>query len=378
MDLQDIRIQIDTVDEQLVDLFCRRMALSSEVAAYKKKNNLPIAHPEREREVQNKAVQQAGAYGTYVHNLYANLFEMSRSLQRTELYEPDALSGEIQAAVANSPTELPATSLIACQGVEGAYSAAATEKLFPSGNIMFFDTFAGVFDAVENNLCQYGMLPIENSIYGTVNEVYDLMRTHKFHIARSVRLKINHVLLGKHGADMNEIKKIYSHPQAIGQCRAYLKTLKGVEFIPCANTAIAAKMVAENNDNSIAAICSRNCASLYDLSVLAEDVQDNAINETRFICISKNLQILPGASRISIMLSVAHKPGSLYMLLAKFAALGINLTKIESRPIPGGDFNVIFYLDFEASVQNENVIPLLSEAKNSSETFAFLGNYSEV
>jgi chorismate mutase/prephenate dehydratase len=242
---------------------------------------------------------------------------------------------------------------------------------------MYFKTFDSVFAAVEQGLCDYGVLPIENSTYGTVNAVYDLMKNYNFYIIKSFKLHVNHVLLAKPGVKFGDIKEIYSHEQAIGQCSEFLKNIKTIKINICENTAAAAKMTAESDRSDIASISSPNCAQLYGLGVLRDNISDSANNYTRFICISKKLLIFPGADKISIMLTVQHKPGTLYSLISRFAVLGVNLTKLESRPIPGSDFNFMFYFDMDASTYTPSIMALLDELSESPETFVFLGSYSE-
>ena len=196
---------------------------------------------------------------------------------------------------------------------------------------------------------------------------------------RSLKLHIRHSLVARPGATLDGIREIISHEQALGQCSEFLKAHPEIKAIPVENTAIAAKQVAESGRSDIAAISSIRCAELYNLSVLSDHVQNNENNYTRFICISKELELYPGANRISIMLSLSHRPGALYGIIAKFAALGLNLTKLESRPIPGSDFEFLFYFDLESSVDNPETLSILNElAAAPSERFAFLGNYSEM
>jgi chorismate mutase/prephenate dehydratase len=268
--------------------------------------------------------------------------------------------------------------MVACQGVEGAYSGIACEKLFARPGIFYFSTFDAVFSAIEKGLCRYGVIPVENSTAGTVNQVYDLMRKHDFRIVRSVRVKVDHNLLVRPGTKLSDIREIYSHAQAIAQCSEFLQTLPNVKVIPCENTAIAAKKAAESNDPGIAALSSRACSKLYGLEILKSDVQDSGNNYTRFICISKNLEIYPGANRTSLMMVLPHERGSLYRLLSRFNALGINLTKLESRPMPERSFEFMFYFDFDTSVYSPRFIQLMGELKDLSEEYEYLGSYSEV
>jgi len=235
----------------------------------------------------------------------------------------------------------------------------ACDRIFSLPNILYFRHFEGVFQAVQNGLCRYGILPIENSSYGSVTKVYDLMKKYDFHIAKSLKMLISHALLAKPETRMETITEIVSHEQAIGQCSEFLREHKDIKITVCENTAMAAQMVANSDRTDLAAISSKNCADLYGLTVLNSSIQNSEINYTRFICISKELEIYPGADKISLMLTLPHCPGSLYTTIAKFAALGLNLTKLESRPIPGKDFEFMFYFDFEASIYSEEVIRLL-------------------
>ena len=304
--------------------------------------------------------------------------DLSRSYQNRLLKDRSALKEEIKAALESTPKLFPDRGTVACQGVEGAYSQIACDKLFAMPDIVYFKSFEGVFQAVEQGLCEYGVLPIENSSHGTVSAVYDLMRHYKFHILRSIKVQINHMLLANPGAKKETIREIFSHEQALGQCAAYLKQFPDAKITVVENTAVAAKRVGESGRTDVAAISSRDCAALYGLAILEEDVQDAASNFTRFICITKELRIYPGASRISLMLSLPHRPGALYAMIAKFSALGLNLIKIESRPIPGRDFEFLFYFDMEASVYSDEVLSLLGELSEEPELFILLGCYSEV
>jgi len=262
--------------------------------------------------------------------------------------------------------------------VEGAYAQIACEKMFKAPFIMYFKNFEGVFNAIEQGLCQYGILPIENSTAGSVKKVYDLMIQHNFSIVRTFRLKIEHHLLANSGASLSEIKEIYSHEQAISQCAEFLEKLKGVKVIPVENTAVAAKQVAESGRNDVAALSSRSCGELYGLTCLAPCVQDKDNNRTRFICITKNLEVYPGSDKTSIMMTLPHRPGALYRVLARMYVLGINVTKLESRPIPDSDFEFMFYFDLETSIYSEEFVQLMCELDELCEEFKYLGSYTEV
>lgn len=378
MDIQECRNHIDSIDEQLQKLFQERMNVAAEISRLKSKQAISTVNAEREREILLK-VDDRSPRDLHVYNrvLFTTLFDLSRSYQNRLRYEHGLLNGLIGGAIRRN--SLPERGQIACQGVEGAYSQQACEKLFALPGITYFRSFSGVAQAVEQGLCQYGILPIENSSNGTVNAVYDLVRDHKFYIVRSLKLHIRHSLVANPGAKLEDIREVISHEQALGQCSEFFKAHPEIKAIPVENTALAAKQVAMSGRSDLAAISSIRCAELYNLNVLSDHVQNNENNYTRFICISKELELYPGANRISIMLSLPHRPGALYAIIAKFAALGLNLTKLESRPIPGSDFEFLFYFDLESSVDNPETLSILNElAAAPSERFAFLGNYSEM
>lgn len=375
--LATLRANMDLIDNEIAKLFVQRMEVALEIAKHKKEKNLPVLNTEREREIVNRITSQTGDdLQGYAKILYSMLFDLSRSYQQRHLTGRSQIVDDIEKALKNTSQLFPTKAVVACQGVEGAYSQIACEKLFSLPSIIYFNGFEGVFQSVEKGLCQYGILPIENSSYGSVTEVYDLMKHHRFYIVRSVKLRVNHTLLAKPGTRLSDLTEIFSHEQAIGQCSEFLKTLN-VKVTLCENTAIAAKMVAESPRQDIAAVSSPGCAELYGLGVVNESIQNGDSNYTRFICISKNLEVYPGANKVSLMISIPHKPGALYRVIAKFSALGLNLTKLESRPIPGRDFEFMFYLDLDSAYSPE-LIQLLGEMSSSPEQVTFLGHYGEI
>lgn len=378
LNLDILRNQIDDIDTQITELFKKRMETALDIAKYKQEHGVAVLNDKREKEVLHKVSEQIGEpLDGYARMLFNTLFDASRSYQNNFLARKSDLSERISAALEATPALFPKKAVVACQGVAGSHSQAACEKLFEVPSIMYFNSFEGVFNAVEKGLCQYGILPIENSSYGSVGSVYDLMQNYNFHIAKSIRLRVNHNLMAKPGTKLSDVREIFSHEQAIGQCGEFLKTLKDVKITVCENTAIAAKLVADSDRTDIAAISSMECLNLYGLELLKKHIQVTDNNYTRFICISKNMEIYPGSNKISLILSLPHTPRSLYHAIAKFAALGVNLTKLESRPIPGSDFEFMFYFDLEASVYSPELINLLSELENQPETFVFLGCYTE-
>lgn len=379
MELQDYRKKIDEIDAQLTALFTERMQTAAQIAAYKKEHGLSVLDAGRERQKLSEIAKLVPEeFEDATLSLYSLIFELSRGYQNRLLGTNAELPKKIEQAIQNTPQLFPPKAIVACQGVEGAYSQQACEKLFRTPNVFYFSTFDAVFSAIEQGFCQYGVIPLENSTAGSVNKVYDLMTKHKFSIVRSVRLKVDHALLALPGAKLGEIREIYSHEQAISQCAQFLQSLGDVKIVRCENTAAAAKLVAESGRRDIAALAARSCVGLYGLECLQSSVQDQGNNYTRFICISRGLEIYPGADRTSLMMVLPHKPGALYKVLSRFYALGVNLNKLESRPIPERNFEFMFYFDLDTSVYSPQFIQLMGELQSISEEFAYLGSYSEV
>ena len=379
MDINELRNEIDKIDSELVRLFTARMDVAAQVANYKKAQNLPIYVPARERAVLQSVAEQAGPeMANYTRVLYSMLFELSRSYQSKRNTDHTQLYQKITESIENTPKLFPQTPMVACQGVEGAYAQIACEKIFKAPMIMYFKNFEAVFSAIEQGLCQYGILPIENSTAGSVKKVYDLMIHHNFSIVRTFRLKIDHNLLALPGAKAEGIREMYSHEQAINQCSKFLSRFPDAKIIPVENTAVAAEMVAKSGRKDVAALSSRSCEELYGLQCLEASVQDEGNNRTRFICISKNLEIYPGSDKTSIMMVLPHRPGALYKVLARMYVLGINVIKLESRPLPDRDFEFMFYFDLETSIYSDEFVQLMCELDDLCEEFKYLGSYTEV
>lgn len=378
MDSQDIRKKIDGIDTQIAELFFQRMELAAQIAKYKKEHDLPVMNAEREREVLSRLMELCGEeLEGYIRVLYSTMFDVSRSYQHSLITDNSELSRKIDQSLAHTANHFPTKAVVACQGIEGAYSQLACEKLFKAPNISYFRRFDDVFHAVDKGLCQYGILPIENSSAGSVTAVYDLMKEYNFHIVRSVRLQVSHCLLARPGAKVEQIKEVVSH-ETLNQCSKLLAGMPDVKITVCENTAVAAQLVAQSGRDDIAALSSRRCAGLYGLKLLKDRVQNNNSNYTRFICISRRPEIYPGADKISLMATLPHQPGSLYRLITHFASLELNLTKLESRPIPGSNFEFRFYFDLEGWTGDPAVKALLSNLQTEMDEFVFLGNYSEL
>ncbi len=273
-------------------------------------------------------------------------------------------------------TNWPKQAMVACQGVPGAYSQLAAAALFEQPELTFYPEFEAVFTAIEEGRCRYGVLPIENSTAGSVNRIYDLMQRYHCYIVRSRRQRICHQLLVKPGVRAEQIKAVYSHEQAVQQCSRLLKEL-GVTVHIVANTAVAANMVAGSDRVDVAAIASKACCQLYGLEAVMTDIQDQPNNFTRFICITKEPMIYSGASRSSLMVALRHESGSLYRFLGLLYKHRCNLMKLESRPIPGREFEFMFYFDFEGPL-GEPLAGLLEEIEEGSECWTYLGSYEEM
>ena len=377
MELKDYRDKLDRIDDEMAALFKKRMETVREVADYKRETNTPVLASGREREILYRVTGLCGEeLEEYAKILWSTLLELSRDYQENRLSTGEsALVAEILAA-AEKTGEFPKRAVVACQGTEGAYSQIACDKLFPVSQILYCNRFDGVFRAVEAGMCRYGVLPIENSSAGSVTEVYDLMERYNCKIVRSLKLKVEHCLLARPGVKLSDVKEVVAHEQALNQCSEFLKSC-GAKVTVFSNNAAAAKYVAESGRTDVAAIASASCAGLYGLAVLSDHVANTDHNYTRFICISKQLEVYEGANKITFVASASHRPGSLYSLIAKFATRGLNICKLESRPIPGKDFEFRFYFDVEASVKSKDTQTILSQLEKE-DFFTFLGAYSEV
>lgn len=378
MDLGAYREKIDGIDRELVRLFAERMQVASEIGEYKKQMGLPVLDAARERaKLASVADMAPEGMGDYTKVLYSLLFELARAHEQTLQNDDGGLFQNVKNAIDGTPALFPEDAVVACQGTEGAYSTAAAEKLFRTPRIVYCKSFDAVLHAVENGLCRYGLLPVENSTAGIVEGVYKLLERHSFYIVRAVRVKVDHNLLARRGTKLENIREVISHEQAINQCSAFLESL-GVQVTYCENTAVAAKLVAESGRDDLAALSSAACGALYGLDNLKPAAQNVGNNYTRFICVSRDLEIYPGADRTTLMLETENRPGALYKLLARFYARGINLTSLVSRPIPEREFSFRFYFDLDTSVYSDSFAQLMGELDSLCPTFRYLGSYREI
>ena len=377
MNLEEIRGQIDGIDKDITELFAKRTKLVGDVAKYKKENNVPIFARGREEEVLSRvcgSVPEELSAGASV--LFRNIMDISKSMQYKQVGVKAPIVNEIEKAMI-TPQEMPKIPNIACPGIAGSNSQMATSKLFENGKLTYLDSFPEVFEAVDNGTVDFGVLPIENSTAGSVREVYELIRKFEFYINFEIKIKIDYVLATRSAdAKLSEIAEIFSHEQALAQCADYLKTLPAT-CTPWENTAIAAKMVADS-DRPIAAVCNEECAKLYGLNVLKQGLTNIDDNYTRFICISKKLYPNKKADGISVSLNIPNTQGSLYQLLTYFAVNGVDMTKIESKPLGNKNFDAIFYIDYKGNLFEKNSIDLINHLANEDYHLKFLGNYLRI
>jgi chorismate mutase/prephenate dehydratase len=384
MSIEQLREKIDTIDNELLRLFEERMKVAESVGVYKKENDLPVRDRERERQVLYRLCRSTKPeLQGYIKSIYSVLFDASSSHQVKTLHSenPSAVQTLIEKATKPRGENFTKSATVACQGAPGAYSQIACDKLFSPADIMYCKDFEAVFKAVDGELCRYGVLPLQNIYASSVDKVYNLMSHYGFYIVRSIKLPIVHTLLAKKGTKLEDITEVISHEQAIRQCSDsdFFRALaaRNVKITACENTAVAAKSVAADG-GSRAAIASRECAEIYGLSVLSDSVQTIDGNHTRFICIAKEPEIYEEADKTGLMLELSNEAGSLYNILAKFNVNDINLTKLESRPIPGRDSAFRFYFDLDTPTFSPELKRVLFELEHETIKFDYLGTYREL
>lgn len=377
MELTEIKKEIDNIDDQIAELFKARIKAVESASKLNNTYNTAVCSSGYKRDTLYRVSDICGiSLENYAKVLFGTIFDLSQSYQKSILIKNDSnLYYKINSAKAS--LTFPSRASVACQGVEGAYSQQACDKLFPFSKITYCRQFEGVFQSVDSGQCQYGLLPVENSSAGSVTAVYDLMNKYNFYIVKSIRLKIDHCLLAINGAKLENIREIVSHEQALAQCSEFLKANPSLKITVFTNTAAAAEYVSKSNRLDVAAIASPECAKLYNLNILSDCFQNSDHNYTRFICISKKMEIYPNSNKITFTATLPHEPGSLYNLISKIASQGINISKIESRPIAGKDFEFRFYFDIEASIESDSVKSVLIQLEHEC-NFVFLGAYTEI
>ena len=368
MNLDEIRVDIDKIDKDIVELIKKRMNLSLSVAEYKINNGKKVFDAEREKAILDKVDNLGGEYGRAARLIYSTIMEQSRALQyplvnselgiKQESLDPDSVKK------------------VACQGVKGAYSYATAKKLYKNAEIIFCERFSDVFDAVENGDAEIGVVPVENSWAGSVHEVYDLLIERKFYIANAVDARISHNLIGTKDAEIGDVNQALSHEQALRQCAEFLDK-NDIEPVGCLNTAIGVKKAAEMNKKQVGAIGSTAAANEFGMKILAQNIASSDCNVTRFVSVSNKFYTSEKADKISIVFSIPHKPGALYSVFSRFAAAGLNMSKIESRPIKNHNFEYLFYVDLIGKLISKDTLCTINSLSEELDEFTLMGNYEE-
>jgi len=375
--LEESRIEIDHIDNEVLKLFEKRMNIADGIAREKMKTGLSILNVAREQSILDKAKNSVDSeYSQYAVSLCNYIMELSRNRQRDILANESGKNFRFREEIGKPREEL-ASPRIAVQGVPGSYAGIAAAKMYENSKLEFVDSWDKVLCCIQDGSCDYGVLPVENSTAGSVIDVYDLLLKYKYYIVKALQLPISHSLLGVRGSAIAEIKDVYSHPHAFPQCTPFFEKHHRLNKVPYCNTAIAAQYVAKMGDRTKAAIASPECAHIYGLDVLAESIQQTDDNCTRFVSISKSLELHEDSNKISIIFALPHITGSLYRTLSRFALDGLNLTKIESRPDPKTPFEYFFYIDFIGNTNSEQTMNLLGTLRDELPTFYFLGCYDE-
>lgn len=375
MDLNALRDEIDKIDDELLALLLRRMAITQDVARYKIEHQLPVLNQRREDEILRNVAQKSGPLAAPMKSIFAAIMDVSRAGQHQLMGGGDVLKRTILEAGHDDITQKACT--VACPGVKGSYSSEAARKLFGRAELRYCTDFSDVFEAVKNQEADYGIVPVENSTAGSVHETYDLIMKYRFYMVGAVDLSIHNCLCAPKGVSLDDVKRVYSHPQGLMQCADFIKE-HSMSTVKYSNTAAAAKFVSESGEKDAAAICSRFAGEEYGLEILKEDIQISDTNATRFIIISRTLIISDDADKISLIFSIPHVTGSLYRILGRFSTAGLNLTKLESRPLRQENFSYHFYLDLGGSIHSEQTLSLICALSRELPSFTFLGNYREV
>lgn len=377
--LEDLRKEIDEIDRELLDLFLRRMDAARQVGEYKAARRLPVLDAQREREIlEHKASLAPQGYGGDVRAFFEAVMAISRRRQRRLVEEDDENFAQYLAAKNSArPVQADAvsTARVLYQGQPGAYAEQAAAAFFGEDcsrdNLPLWED---IFVALQRGEADYGVVPIENSSTGSINQAYDLLAKYGAYIAGEVTLRISHCLLAPAGVRLEDVEAVYSHEQGLHQCAPYLKAHPRWDQRPQSNTAAAAKFVAASG-KPWAAISSERCAKLYGLNVLARNIAVADDNFTRFVVVSPKLELGQGRDKVSALFTLPHKAGTLHQIMAVFAASGLNLMKLESRPIPGKSWEYLFFVDFSGNLLEDDMDLVIRELTSSATQFRILGNY---
>jgi len=356
--LEELRKEIDEVNLNILKYFEMRMKLVKDVAIYKEENDLPITNISREKQVISQMI--SSLENKDIEEETVELFKKIISLSK--VYENRLMNKD--------------RDKIAYQGVPGSYSYEAMTDFFgENSKAINVKTFEDVFEKIKNHEATYGILPIENSSTGAINEVYDLILKYNFFICNEMILKIDSNLMCIEGGSLDKIEEVFSHEQGFSQSKVFLKGYPDWKLTNYFNTALSAKYIKELNDPTKAAIASKNAANIYGLKILAENINFNPDNYTRFIVIKSKMKVNDDSDKISIVLSLPHKSGSLHNILTYFSDYNLNMVKIESRPDLVRPFEYMFYIDFEGNIKDDMVKKVLDDIRNNSTYFKILGNY---
>ena len=374
MYLQQLRTQIDKIDAQIVELYEQRMDISRQVAEYKIETGKKVFDKQREQEklekVKSMTHNDFNSHG--IEELFEQIMSMSRKLQYQLLAENGSMGKLPFIGVDELETK---AARVVFQGAEGAYSQAAMMKYFGDKvNSFHVDTFREAMGAIDEGSADFAVLPIENSTAGIVNEIYDLLQEYENYIVGEQIIRIEHCLLGVPGATMEDIKTVYSHPQSLMQSAKFLEN-HSWQLISMQNNAFAARKVAEEQDKSQAAIASEYAGQIYGLEVLQKGVNHSGTNSTRFIIVTNQKIFKRDARKVSICFEVPHESGSLYHMLSHFIYNNLNMTKIESRPIEGRNWEYRFFVDFEGNLADSAVKNALRGLREEARNMKILGNY---
>ncbi len=374
MDLMDLRKQIDGIDAQIVELYEKRMDISRQVAEYKietgKKVFDKVREVEKIRKVKSLTSNEFNSQG--IEELFEQIMSMSRKLQYRLLTEHGS-SGRLPFIGVDALEKEKAR--VVFQGAEGAYSQAAMMQYFGDKvNSFHVDTFRDAMAAIDEGSADFAVLPIENSTAGIVSEIYDLLVEFENYIVGEQIIKIEHCLMAAPGTRIEDIKTVYSHPQSLMQSARFLNEYSWRQ-ISMQNNAFAALKVAEDKDNTQAAIASEYAAKQYGLEVLLKGVNQSSTNSTRFIIVTNQKIFLKEAGKVSICFEVAHESGSLYHMLSHFIYNNLNMNRIESRPVEGRDWEYRFFIDFDGNLSDSAVKNALRGLREEARNMKILGNY---
>lgn len=384
-DLGELREEIDAIDKQMVNLFEKRLEAVLQVAEYKSKNSIPILNAEREKQVieKNIANLRNKEFSNATKDFFKSIMSISRSLEAEDMFQDNNVKNkssvkklhyEVKENIRNKAKN--SEIKIGFQGVSGSFSEEALNNYFGEEiHTHNFNHFEEVFKALKEGKIRYGILPVENSSTGSISEVYDLLRKYGLYIAAEKCIKISQHLVGVKGAKLEDIEEVYSHPQAFEQSSVFFKDYPKWKLIPYYNTAISAKMVSDRKSKNIAAVASERAAQLYNLNIIKKNINYNNNNYTRFIIVSKELEIEKDSDKISIVISMPHKSGSLYNILRNFSESNLNMLMIQSRPIEGKPWDYFFYIDFEGNITEKRIMDAVEGIEEKSTYFKLLGNY---